>query len=339
MIVVRILGGRRAWEDGIDAVTATGKPVVLLSGEQQPDPDLMAASTVPAGVAAQAHNYFAAGGVGNLVNAHNFLSDTVLLTGLGSRTRCHPMWGVLERQSADLPGDAPTIAVLYYRAQHLAGNTRYVDALCAAIEAAGARPLPVFCSSLRTAPDELIELLGTADALIATVLAAGGTTPRRRRRRAGRTRHGTSNGSPPRHPHPAGLAVTGSREQWEANDDGLSPLDVASQVAVPEFDGRIITVPFSFRSSTTTACPGTSPTRSALRPCRRDRGPPRPAAAPGQYGQADRAGPLGLSDQARAHRQCRRLGHAQVAAAPADGPSAPTATTSATRPDPRPTRR
>jgi len=248
LIVVRILGGRRAWEDGIDAVTATGKPVVLLSGEQQPDPDLMAASTVPAGVAAQAHNYFAAGGVGNLVNAHNFLSDTVLLTGLGfTEPVVTPMWGVLERQSADLPGDAPTIAVLYYRAQHLAGNTRYVDALCAAIEAAGARPLPVFCSSLRTAPDELIELLGTADALIATVLAAGGTTPAEASAGGQDEAWDVERLAALDIPILQGLAVTGSREQWEANDDGLSPLDVASQVAVPEFDGRIITVPFSFK--------------------------------------------------------------------------------------------
>lgn len=44
-----------------------------------------------------------------------------------------------------------------------------------------------------------------------------------------------------------GLCLTTGREQWEANDDGLSPLDVATQVAVPEFDGRIITVPFSFK--------------------------------------------------------------------------------------------
>ena len=29
----------------------------------------------------------------------------------------------------------------------------------------------------------------------------------------------------------------------------MSPLDVATQVAVPEFDGRIITVPFSFKES------------------------------------------------------------------------------------------
>ncbi|HZE18187.1 MAG TPA: cobaltochelatase subunit CobN, partial [Mycobacterium sp.] len=44
-----------------------------------------------------------------------------------------------------------------------------------------------------------------------------------------------------------GLCLTSSRQQWRDNDDGLSPLDVASQVAVPEFDGRIITVPFSFK--------------------------------------------------------------------------------------------
>ena len=43
------------------------------------------------------------------------------------------------------------------------------------------------------------------------------------------------------------MCLTSARSQWYANDDGLSPLDVASQVAVPEFDGRIITVPFSFK--------------------------------------------------------------------------------------------
>ena len=44
-----------------------------------------------------------------------------------------------------------------------------------------------------------------------------------------------------------GLCLTSSRAAWEGNVDGLSPLDVATQVAVPEFDGRIITVPFSFK--------------------------------------------------------------------------------------------
>lgn len=83
LTVVRILGGRRAWEEGLDAVLAVGKPVVVSPEEQQPDPDLMALSTVPAGVAADAHNYLAFGGVPNITNLHNFLSDTVLLSGNG----------------------------------------------------------------------------------------------------------------------------------------------------------------------------------------------------------------------------------------------------------------
>ena len=249
IVVVRILGGTRAWEDGLAAVAATGKPLVVCSGEQQPDPDLMAHSTVPAGVVAQAHNYLAAGGVANLVALHNFLSDTVLLTGLGFDPPVQtPAWGTLKRRGRDdLPVSAPTIAVLYYRAQHLAGNTRYVDALCAAIEDRGARALPVFCASLRTAPDDLIELLGTADALVVTVLAAGGATPATASAGGDDEAWNIERLAALDIPILQGLCLTGSREDWASSDDGLSPLDVATQVAVPEFDGRIITVPFSFK--------------------------------------------------------------------------------------------
>jgi len=83
VVVVRILGGRRYWEEGIDAVLAAGLPVVALGGEQAPDAEMMELSTVPAGVAAQAHTYLAQGGPENLAQLHAFLSDTVLLTGEG----------------------------------------------------------------------------------------------------------------------------------------------------------------------------------------------------------------------------------------------------------------
>jgi len=44
-----------------------------------------------------------------------------------------------------------------------------------------------------------------------------------------------------------GLCLTSSRKQWLASADGLTPLDAATQIAIPEFDGRLITVPFSFK--------------------------------------------------------------------------------------------
>ena len=246
IVVVRILGGYRAWQDGIDFLEAGAVPTVVVSGEQSPDAELMGHSTTPAGVALQAHVYLAQGGVENLRQLHAFLCDTLLMTGFGfAPPATTENWGVLERASVDHTG--PTIAVLYYRAQHLAGNTGYVEALCDAIEAAGGRPLPVFCASLRTADAELLKLLGTADALVTTVLAAGGSTP------ASASAGGVDDAWNVAHlaaldvPILQGLCLTSSRSQWQDNDDGLSPLDVATQVAVPEFDGRIITVPFSFK--------------------------------------------------------------------------------------------
>ena len=139
------------------------------------------------------------------------------------------------------------IVVLYYRAQQLAGNTAYVEALCAAIEQAGGRASAVYCASLRTAEPELLQALSHADASVVTVLAAGGAAP------ATAAAGGDDDGWNVAHlavldiPILQGLCLTSPRADWERSDNGLSPLDVASQVAVPEFDGRIITVPFSFK--------------------------------------------------------------------------------------------
>ncbi len=246
LVVVRLLGGRRAWEEGLDALLAGPRPVVVLGGEQAPDAELMELSTVPGGVVAEAHAYLAHGGRDNLRELAHFLSDTVLLTGHGFAPPAPtPVWGRLDREPRR--GDGPVVAVLYYRAHQMAGNTAFVAALCDAIEDAGGQALPVYCASLRTAPDDLVALLGTADALVVTVLAAGGTTPAAAS--AGGDEDAWDVGALAALDVPViqGLCLTSSRAAWEDSDDGLSPLDTATQVAVPEFDGRLIAVPFSFK--------------------------------------------------------------------------------------------
>ena len=244
LVVVRLLGGRRAWQEGLDALLAGPRPVVVLGGEQAPDAELMRLSTVPSGVVAEAHAYLAHGGPGNLAQLHRFLSDTVLLTGHGfAPPEPTPVWG-----AGDLPGgDGPVVAVLYYRAHHVAGNTAFVEALCEAVTAAGGRPLPVYCASLRTPDPGLLAALGQADALVVTVLAAGGTRPAEVG--AGGDDEAWDVGALAALDVPIlqGLCLTSGREAWAAGDEGLSPLDAATQVAIPEFDGRIITVPFSFK--------------------------------------------------------------------------------------------
>ncbi|WP_436789627.1 cobaltochelatase subunit CobN [Yinghuangia sp. YIM S10712] len=248
LVVVRLLGGRRAWEQGLDALLAGPRPVVVVSGEQVADAALMELATVPAGVSAQAHTYLAHGGAENLTNLYRFLSDTLLLTGHGFDPPVEvPAWGRLDRPTRN--PDAPGVGVLYYRAHHLAGNTAFVSALCDAIEDAGGRPVPIWCASLRGAEPSLFEALAEVDALLVTVLASGGTRPAEVS--AGGDDEAWDVGALADLDITVlqALSLTTSRAEWEAGDTGLSPMDAATQVAVPEFDGRLITVPFSFKET------------------------------------------------------------------------------------------
>ncbi|MEE2032962.1 cobaltochelatase subunit CobN [Rhodococcus chondri] len=248
LVVVRILGSARSWQAGLDRVLAQGVPVVVLGGEQTPDAELMSYSTVPIGTAAEAHRYLAHGGPVNLAQLHAFLSDTVLLGGAGFDPPAElPEWGVLERPGT--PDAAlPRVGVLFYRAHHTSGNVQFAHDLADAIDATGkACGVVVHCASLRGAPADLLTELGTLDTLIVTVLAAGGTKPATVS--AGGEDEAWDVGALAALDIPIlqALCLTWSRDSWAESDDGVSPLDSATQIAVPEFDGRIITVPFSFK--------------------------------------------------------------------------------------------
>lgn len=248
LAVVRLLGGRRAWEAGLAAVLRSGLPTVCLGGEAAPDAELMAASTVPAGVAAEAAGYLVEGGPANLAELARFLSDTVLLTGEGfAPPRATPAFGV--HGEPDTEAGRPVVGIVFYRAHALAGNTAFVDALADALRRAGATPLPVYCVSLRGLDaDEaagLRELLVRCDTIITTVLAAGGASP------AGTAAEDESwdAGALAALDVPVlqGLCLTTPRDAWAGSGAALSPMDAAMQVAIPEFDGRIVSVPFSFK--------------------------------------------------------------------------------------------
>ncbi|WP_370940700.1 cobaltochelatase subunit CobN [Amycolatopsis sp. cg13] len=246
IVVVRILGTPRTWQEGLDTLRASGAHVVVLGGEQTPDAELMKLSTTPAGIAAQAHLYLAQGGPENLTQLHRFLSDTLLLTGEGFEPPAElPSWGVLSRPAP--AGEGPVIGILYYRAHHLSGNTGFVHALADAVESAGGRALPIHTASLRTRAPEMMAELGKVDALLVTVLAAGGTRPSEAGAGGDDESWDVAEMAALDVPVLQALCLTSDRETWSASDDGLSPLDAGNQMAVPEFDGRIITVPFSFK--------------------------------------------------------------------------------------------
>lgn len=256
LVVVRLLGSPHDLWPGLADVRDRGTPLVVLGGEQQPSADLMERSTVPMGVAAQAHRYLAEGGPDNLAQLHAFLSDTVLLTGVGFEPPAEiPAWGFAPRLAPADP-TLPRIGILYYRAHQASGNTAFAHALADAVDATGAAVgVPVFAGSLRAAPDDLYEALGTLDALVVTVLASGGSVPATASAGGDDEAWDVERMAALDIPVLQGLCLTSSRAEWEASGDGVSPLDSATQIAIPEFDGRIITAPFSFKEIDTDGLP------------------------------------------------------------------------------------
>ncbi len=151
----------------------------------------------------------------------------------------------LDDALARLDPARPTIGICFYRSHRLTGNTAFVDGLCEAIERAGGNALAVWSYTLRRDRDgrvPALELLdGRIDALITTMLATGGSAP------AGGEEWDARALADLGVPVIQAVCATGSRADWLASDSGLAPLDAATQVAIPEFDGRLSGGVISFK--------------------------------------------------------------------------------------------
>ncbi|HUQ63606.1 MAG TPA: cobaltochelatase subunit CobN [Acidimicrobiales bacterium] len=242
LVVIRLLGGRRSWEAPFDNLRADcmarGIPLIAISGESVPDAELATLSTAETSVVTRAFEYLAQGGLANTANLLRFLA------GFPHEPPIEvPATGVWPTATQSQDSTGPKIGVIFYRAHVLSGNTAFVDDLCSAIVARGGQPVPVWCYSLRPGDDGQVPALDVladheVDALITTVLAMGSASD---------DDWDASALAALDVPVIQAMAATQPREAWEGSTSGLTPIDVAMSVAIPEFDGRIITVPFSFK--------------------------------------------------------------------------------------------
>ncbi len=270
VVLCRILGGRRGWP-GFDVLRercrAQGVALLALGGEAAPDAEMTGLSLAPAGAVAQAGEYLRHGDVANVEQLLRFLADTFLLEGFGFEAPREvadlgvyvPGHGdvALERAIERFDPTRPTVGICFYRSHKLTGNTAFVDALCAALNDAGANALAVWSYTLRRDADGRVPALqlldGVVDALITTMLATGGSGAA-----DGAASDGEGVGEQWQEWDARALAAldvpvfqavcaTGSRAAWLESDAGLKPLDAATQVAIPEFDGRILAGVISFK--------------------------------------------------------------------------------------------
>lgn len=267
IIILRIHGRPSSvpgFSELIRRANEKGQHLIVISGTGDLNPEFAAASTVSPAILHETLGYVQAGGYQNFTSLLYFLSDHLLMTGFGAdapiQLQEHGIYHPDLPENADLSdwiqrhnADWPTIGITFYRSHWISGNTAFIDALVRSLEDKGANALPIFTSSLKTVNPSTNEPFafdffkpergGIAIANLINTISYAMTDVKPT---------GADDGSVAalaRLDVPIFQAITTgmARGPWESSSRGLNPLDTAMNVAIPEFDGRIITVPVSFK--------------------------------------------------------------------------------------------
>jgi cobaltochelatase CobN len=251
-VVVRCLGGLDYWRYGLEQLSAVcraaGVPLAVLPGDDRDDDRLAGYGTIRPELSDALLAYFRAGG--GLGNMGGFICRIAEVLGAPESapppTPMPALFAVRSGAPQDartaldaLPPDRPLALVLVYRSAIAAGDTALSAALEAALAARGLAPLVVALTSLKDP---------AAAGLLAALIAARRpavivtTTAFSARDGGGFVLDAADC------PILQAVPVGSPRDAWEASPRGLSAADLAMQMALPEFDGRLGGIPVAFKA-------------------------------------------------------------------------------------------
>ena len=253
VILVSLHGGVGYWRYGVEQLVALaerGVQLILVPGDDRPDPELTALSTVSPEQAERVWHFLRQGGIANAQSLLNYLGSTWLgqalpwqpPQGLPRTAIYHPQvaQASLDTWRADWRDGQPVAPLLFYRSHLQAANTGFIDEFCRVLLEQGLNPLPIAVASLKEAPCLAQVEAWMDEAEAAVVLNTTGFAL-----------------SSPDAPHlrplrrdvPVIQAICAQDNEpaWQASEQGLGPRDLAMHIALPELDGRIIARPISFK--------------------------------------------------------------------------------------------
>ncbi|MGB1106508.1 MAG: cobaltochelatase subunit CobN, partial [Candidatus Puniceispirillaceae bacterium] len=262
LVVVRLLGGTGYWSYGVQQLRSladrSALQVVFLAGDGKPDPELDYLSSLSPDRCHALAAYLDAGGPDNAFAFLTALRDLcdggdmapppapLLRAGIywpGHRT---PDLATLR---VDWQDGAPVAAIVFYRALMQAADLAPVDTMIEACREAGMNPLPLFSASLKDGDSAAViaDLLAQAKAdIILNMTSFAVSDPA----------HGDAGMPEMRSAGPFGavdapvfqLVLSASLEDdWRGSSAGLTPRDLAMNVALPELDGRVLTRAVGFK--------------------------------------------------------------------------------------------
>ncbi|GAA0204019.1 cobaltochelatase subunit CobN [Halobacterium noricense] len=262
------------YERALDRLGDAGIPVVVHSTG-----DAFAAedTTADPRTAGRVREYLERGGAANAANLLRYLADTygdpddippegyeyddpVALPSEGVYHPDHP-GASYEELVATFDPDTPTVGVWFYESHWTHENTRYVDAQVRALEDRGVDALPVFCNPAgeeegwdaeRVTDEWLLDADGdpVVDAMLSSFMFALSMDER------GRDADDEGSGAEEVFLDRLGVPVIQtvttmrSRSRYASSDTGVMGFELALSVALPEFDGNVITHPISGKERT-----------------------------------------------------------------------------------------
>jgi cobaltochelatase CobN len=242
--IVRLLGGLDYWRYGVEEfcriARAKGIRLAIVPGDPREDLRLDDVSTISIDDLRRVYDWFQAGGVENAAQILRYALNQLNHPCKIAAPREDSRLGVFARATRPAPADAPRALILLYRSAWLAGDTAPYEALADALRAQNFRVEALFAASLKDA--EVVKSLRqrlAADPpdviLNATAFSA-------------RLDDGSSVFDACDAPVFQVAVSLANEAQWRESARGLSPSDLAMNVALPEVDGRLFSGAISFKA-------------------------------------------------------------------------------------------
>ncbi|MCL6305809.1 cobaltochelatase subunit CobN [Pseudomonas syringae] len=253
VILISLHGGIGYWRYGVERLmelAARGVQVILVPGDDRPDPELSDLSTVPAVERDRLWQFLRQGGLQNALQLYNCMASRWLdrdyswaePAPLPRTAIYHPR--LASAQLADWQADwlveQPVVALLFYRSHLQAANTGFIDEFCVRLQAQGINPLPIAVASLKepgcfTQVEDWLDEAETE--LILNTTGFAQSSPEAPHLRPFRRNV----------PVIQAICAQDNEPAWQASEQGLGARDLAMHIALPELDGRIISRPISFK--------------------------------------------------------------------------------------------
>ena len=241
----------QAQEEGWSLATVSGVGAGL--------DDATRTSDVSAELVSNLTAYFLAGGAHNVAQAMRYVAHEHLDTAVSfepvqampAHGLYHPDLLVTTDDEWNEHRDAgkPVAAVLFYRAHVLSGNLSFVDQLIRGLQHRGCAAIGIFTSSLREVSETglplALSLLAVPPEVVVNTVSYPIVTRSSLQPGPAEGRALESLGAP----WLQAICCGTTREIWSASPQGLSPVEAAMNVALPECDGRVIAPPVSFKES------------------------------------------------------------------------------------------